>query len=165
MTSGQVTRLQKEEQCQVQISIIFMHPSHPPFLTDFFQSFRMCLVHRVAQHIVRFLYIADLRSAGGHDSVMPSLRENILNSFYSGNNRDICLFSPLFTSITQDVTITTSLSFSVCCTYPSVGSNKANWGQVTFLLITYYRIKIELPKWYHCALLEQSSRMVCNTSH
>ena len=42
MTSAQVTRSQKEVQSQVQISIIFMHQSHSQFLTDFFQTFKMC---------------------------------------------------------------------------------------------------------------------------
>ena len=76
MTSGQVIRSQNEVQCQVHISIIFMHQSHSHFLTDFFQFFRMCLVHHVVQHIV-VSYIADLSSAVGHDFMTLSQWENI----------------------------------------------------------------------------------------
>ena len=66
----------KEVQCQIQISIIFMSLSHPQFLTDFLQTFKMRLVHQSVQHIILF-YIAGMRSAGGHNFVMLSLGENI----------------------------------------------------------------------------------------
>ena len=71
MISGQVTRPRKEVQCQVQISIVFMHPSHPQFLIDFFQTLRVCLVNRVSHSTTYrpFFDIADLRSGGGHDLV------------------------------------------------------------------------------------------------
>ena len=49
---------------------------HPQFMTDLFQTFRVCLVQRVVQHISVF-YIADLRLAGGYDLVMLSLWDNI----------------------------------------------------------------------------------------
>ena len=85
--SGQVIRLQKEVQCHVQISIIFMHPSHPQFQTDFFQTFRMRLVHQVVK-ISFVFYVADLRWAGGHDLVMLSLWEKYSNYSDSENTKD-----------------------------------------------------------------------------
>ena len=85
----------KQVQCQVQILIIFMHPPHPQFLTDFFQTFSVCLFRRDIQDIVRFFYIADLGSAGGHNLVMLNIWENIQMAPIPKNTRDSCFILPL----------------------------------------------------------------------
>ena len=94
MTSGQLTRSRKEVQCQVQISIFFMQPSHPQFLTDFFQTLRLCLVHRASCTFRRF-YITYMRSTGGHDLVMLKPKRKFSNSSDSENSRDTCFISSL----------------------------------------------------------------------
>ena len=55
----------------------FLHaPVYPTqFLADFFQTFRVYFVHPF-YNISSIFYIADLRSAGGHDLVILSLWEN-----------------------------------------------------------------------------------------
>ena len=164
VTSGQVTRSPKEVQCQVQISIFFMHPSHPQFLTDLFQTFRVCLVYRVVQHILRFLY----HWPEGIGRSWPRNAKPM--GFFSSNNsdseitRDIC-FIPSLLCVNASICNNTRQVFFVGRTYPSVGSNQVNWGQVTFLLITCHIIKMQLPKWHNCVPREQKIRMICNMKH
>ena len=104
MTSGQVTRSHKEVQCHVKISIILMHPSHPPFLIDSFRTSWICLVRRVIKHIFRFFYIADLELAC-HDYVMLSLWENIIIVPIPKTLEISASFYHFCTSLSQYVTI------------------------------------------------------------
>ena len=111
-------------QCQVRISIFFMHPPHPQFLTDFFQTFRVCLVHRVVQHVSMFFVIDDMRSAGGHDLVMLSLWENFqiapipkILDISAPISSLVCLNTPIGNN--------TRLSFSL------LGVLVQTWGQIS----------------------------------
>ena len=99
-----------------------------------------------------FSYIANLRSAGGHDFVMLWDRIGFdfvmsmgkyWNSSDSENTRDIRLLPSFLCFNTSKCNKTRRSFFFVWCACPSVESNKVNLGQVTFLLITCHKIKID----------------------
>ena len=138
-----------------------MPPSHPQYLTDFFQTSRMCLAHRV-YNISSGVFI--LPTWGQRNPCLRNAKPmgKYANSFFSENVRDICFIPSLVcfnTSIFNNTWLSSSLLGVLIQAWGQIRSTEVKWH---FLLIKCQMIKIELPKCYHCIPLEQTSRMVCN---
>ena len=88
---------------------------------------------------------------------MLSLWEKIQMTSVSENNRGICLIPSLLCFNALVCNNMWPVFFFVWCTYPIVGSNKVNWGQMTFWLLPCHKMEIQLRKLHHCVPLEHYS--------